>query len=277
MPVTHGVRGSSPLRTASKPERKSLEIKNRKRGSLRLPRFSFPRIAWQCGRVKARQTRGIDEHKGRGTPAGTRESLTPERKAPRTPYPTAPGKGNNRMLRRIRPATPERKNIRRREAGKQRTGREGAGNSTPAGRHASGGGTAGHGRQTAKKISRNYLQVLENIVSLHSQYQNGALVQLVRIRACHARGQGFESPTHRQQTGEEIFGDKKQETRQFTTASFFVSPHRMAVRMGKGEADKGTIGEHKGTLPEREGKPAACLPCKTGTRNETFGEAPTYL
>ena len=26
----------------------------------------------------------------------------------------------------------------------------------------------------------------------------GALVQLVRIRACHARGQGFESPTHRQ-------------------------------------------------------------------------------
>ena len=153
------------------------------------------------------------------------------------------------MLRRIRPATPERKNIRRlrsihphprREAGKHRTGREGAGNSTPAGRHASGGGTAGHGRQTAKKISRNYLQVLENIVSLHSQYQNGALVQLVRIRACHARGQGFESPTHRQQTGEEILGDKKQETRQFTTASFFVSPHRMAVRRGKGEADKGT-------------------------------------
>ena len=144
------------------------------------------------------------------------------------------------MLRRIRPATPERKNIRRREAGKQRTGREGAGNSTPAGRHASGGGTAGHGRQTAKKISRNYLQVLENIVSLHSQYQNGALVQLVRIRACHARGQGFESPTHRQQTGEEISGDKKQETRQFTTASFFVSLRRMAVRIGKGEADKGT-------------------------------------
>ena len=27
----------------------------------------------------------------------------------------------------------------------------------------------------------------------------GALVQLVRIRACHARGQGFESPTHRQE------------------------------------------------------------------------------
>ena len=28
----------------------------------------------------------------------------------------------------------------------------------------------------------------------------GALVQLVRIRACHARGQGFESPTHRTKT-----------------------------------------------------------------------------
>ena len=180
------------------------------------------------------------------------------------------------MLRRIRPATPERENIRRlrrihphprREAGKNRTGRE----ARIRRRHS-------RTRQAnGKKISRNYLQVLENIVSLHSQYQNGALVQLVRIRACHARGQGFESPTHRQQTEGKIPGGKEQETRQFTTASFFVSPHRMAVRMGKGEADKGTIGEHKGTLPEREGKPAACLPCKTGTRNETFGEAPTYL
>ena len=26
---------------------------------------------------------------------------------------------------------------------------------------------------------------------------SGVLVQVVRIRACHARGQGFESPTHR--------------------------------------------------------------------------------
>ena len=31
---------------------------------------------------------------------------------------------------------------------------------------------------------------------------NGALVQLVRIRACHARGQGFESPTHRKEATE---------------------------------------------------------------------------
>ena len=29
------------------------------------------------------------------------------------------------------------------------------------------------------------------------QPRNGALVQLVRIRACHARGHGFESRTHR--------------------------------------------------------------------------------
>lgn len=32
--------------------------------------------------------------------------------------------------------------------------------------------------------------------------ERGALVQLVRIRACHARGQGFESPTHRQREGQ---------------------------------------------------------------------------
>ena len=41
--------------------------------------------------------------------------------------------------------------------------------------------------------------------------KNGALVQLVRIRACHARGQGFESPTHRQK-------------RMIERSSFFVVP-----------------------------------------------------
>ena len=165
--------------------------------------------------------------------------LTPERKSPRTP------------TLRFR----ERKTIgcSGESARRPRKGKTSAG-----GRRGS-SGQAGRGREqhtcpearirrrynrtqqaNGKKISRNYLQVLENIVSLHSQYQNGALVQLVRIRACHARGQGFESPTHRQQTEGEIPGGKEQETRQFTTASFFVSPHRMAVRMGKGEADKGT-------------------------------------
>ena len=41
------------------------------------------------------------------------------------------------------------------------------------------------------------LQFIIFVLPLHSQSANGALVQLVRIRACHARGQGFESPTHR--------------------------------------------------------------------------------
>ncbi len=166
------------------------------------------------------------------------------KKVPKDTYPTVPGKGNNRMLRRIRPATPERENTRRpwrihphprREAGKHRTGREGGGREQHTCREARIRRRYSRTRQAnGKKISRNYLQVLENIVSLHSQYQNGALVQLVRIRACHARGQGFESPTHRQQTEGKIPGGKEQETRQFTTASFFVSPHRMAVRIGQG-------------------------------------------
>ena len=35
--------------------------------------------------------------------------------------------------------------------------------------------------------------------------ERGALVQLVRIRACHARGQGFESPTHRLKRYPDLF------------------------------------------------------------------------
>ena len=94
------------------------------------------------------------------------------------------------------------------------------------------------------------------VLPLHSQSAKGVLVQLVRIRACHARGQGFESPTHRQQTEGKIPGGKEQETRQFTTASFFVSPHRMAVRTGKGKADKGTSTSiREGVrLPEQGGR-----------------------
>ena len=144
------------------------------------------------------------------------------------------------MLRRIRPATPENPPITP-AGGGGAPDRPGGGREQHTCREARIRRRHSRTRQAnGKKISRNYLQVLENIVSLHSQYQNGALVQLVRIRACHARGQGFESPTHRQQTEGKIPGGKEQETRQFTTASFFVSPHRMAVRMGKGEADKGT-------------------------------------
>ena len=51
-------------------------------------------------------------------------------------------------------------------------------------------------KKIVKKIGRN-LQIVIFALSLHSQSAIGALVQLVRIRACHARGQGFESPTHR--------------------------------------------------------------------------------
>ena len=233
MPVTHGVRGSSPLRTASKPKGKSPEARNRKRGSLRLPRFLPPSHGGADGKSKADKGTSTSIREG-GTPAGTKGGLTPERKSPKDTYPTVPGKGNNRMLRRIRPATPERKNIRRlrrihphprREAGKHRTGREGAGNSTPC-REARIRRRHSRTRQAnGKKISRNYLQVLENIVSLHSQYQNGALVQLVRIRACHARGQGFESPYAPPANRRENPRRQKRKTRQFTTASFFIPHH----------------------------------------------------
>ena len=57
-----------------------------------------------------------------------------------------------------------------------------------------------------KKKSQKNLEIEKFALSLHSQSEIdntteskvlGALVQLVRIRACHARGQGFESPTHR--------------------------------------------------------------------------------
>ena len=50
-----------------------------------------------------------------------------------------------------------------------------------------------------------YLKKITNLFAVFDFYttftlaiSNGALVQLVRIRACHARGQGFESPTHRE-------------------------------------------------------------------------------
>ena len=52
-------------------------------------------------------------------------------------------------------------------------------------------------RKIAQKRIKN-LQIRIFVLPLQSQSANGALVQLVRIRACHARGQGFESPTHRE-------------------------------------------------------------------------------
>ena len=58
-------------------------------------------------------------------------------------------------------------------------------------------------RYLSKKIEQKSiknLQIPNFVLPLQSQSANGALVQLVRIRACHARGQGFESPTHRTKT-----------------------------------------------------------------------------
>ena len=43
------------------------------------------------------------------------------------------------------------------------------------------------------------MEIKKFVLPLQSQSGTGALVQLVRIRACHARGQGFESPTHRRE------------------------------------------------------------------------------
>ena len=48
-----------------------------------------------------------------------------------------------------------------------------------------------------KKQSRAWL-FRKTFVLLHPKSRKGALVQLVRIHACHAWGHGFESRTHRQ-------------------------------------------------------------------------------
>ncbi len=63
--------------------------------------------------------------------------------------------------------------------------------------------------------------------------QNGALVQLVRIRACHARGQGFESPTHRQRVKQ--FASKPWKSITFKVFCFYNTskiPHNIADKCG---------------------------------------------
>lgn len=59
--------------------------------------------------------------------------------------------------------------------------------------------------QNHENFFRKYLQVQILYVTLHPRLRNkpntatsGAVVQLVRIRACHARGRGFEPLPHRQ-------------------------------------------------------------------------------
>ena len=77
---------------------------------------------------------------------------------------------------------------------------------------------------------------------MHSQTKNGALVQLVRIRACHARGQGFESPTHRQESRflkESRFKTKANRCKLLIYSGFFVYVSHI---------DKGSNGAHKQNL-----------------------------
>ena len=49
-----------------------------------------------------------------------------------------------------------------------------------------------------KKVAKKFAVFKNGCIFALAIPKRGALVQLVRIRACHARGQGFESPTHRQ-------------------------------------------------------------------------------
>ena len=44
-----------------------------------------------------------------------------------------------------------------------------------------------------------FIAELKKCITFASLNQIGALVQLVRIRACHARGHEFESRTHRKE------------------------------------------------------------------------------
>ena len=49
------------------------------------------------------------------------------------------------------------------------------------------------------KKSRTFATAIERESNDKNKKLNGALVQLVRIHACHAWGHGFESRTHRTQ------------------------------------------------------------------------------
>ena len=78
-------------------------------------------------------------------------------------------------------------------------------------------------------------------LSLHSQYRktvaakNGALVQLVRIRACHARGQGFESPTHRQPRGGDEATDLRSRNKRSPSKGALVQLVRIRACHARGQ------------------------------------------
>ncbi len=174
------------------------------------------------------------------------------------------------MLRRIRPATPENPPIT--PAGGGGTGQAGRRRGTA---HLPGGTyPAAAQSDTAGKRQKNIPELFAGFrkcsIFCTRNTKNGALVQLVRIRACHARGQGvrvpYAPPANRREK------PRRQENRKRGSLRLprFSFPHRMAVRMGKGEADKGTSASIRVRCRNaRASRQPACR-AKTGTRNETF-------
>ena len=48
-----------------------------------------------------------------------------------------------------------------------------------------------------KNVSLKFVALIKSLYLCGRNFETGALVQLVRIHACHAWGHGFESRTHR--------------------------------------------------------------------------------
>ena len=68
------------------------------------------------------------------------------------------------------------------------------------------------------EISKKCVPLHPRSTKTHKTEQNGAVVQLVRISACHAGGRGFESRPHRKKSSSEylmliLFENKEDERR----------------------------------------------------------------